>query len=521
VISVNIVSDIPSTRAVQLSRFAPLAAFLAVSTAVALPILMHAALPSVDLPNHIARYAIMANPTGPLGEYYSVPGFSAVPNSAVDLIWRLTGMQGDPIRFANVIFAIYAVNFVASVMVLSRVLLGRWTVWPAVSGFLVYNGPFFWGFQNYLFSVPFALYGLALWIATERRPILTRLLIFVPLAAGLYLMHFFAFLALALMAFGREFQKLVDAGPKWLTLCMVSIPMALPFAFPIVWMLSGPISEQGALTQFQGIGRRVEALLSPVSATTLDEVPIMNEFGLFGLAVLFVCLSTALVRHGPRLTADRRVLGAFLALLFVAAIAPMWLNGVAYVHIRLPFVVFAVLIAGTSWQDLSVRQSGVLVVMFAALIGVRSLQFERFAATNDKDIHDLETVLQDLPPASRLLPLRAPGQVGMKRLWQAQAYAVTLRQSFVPTLFQGVHALQVRKEWLGYTHPALFAIDIRRILEPHSKRPRSQLAFWRDWEDVFTHAIVIDQFDSRLIENQPLKEIGQSGRFTLLEVVRQ
>lgn len=514
----TVVPDTPTSRSLQLSRYAPAAAFLAVSLAVAVPILIHATLPGVDLPNHIARYAIMANPTGPLGEYYSVPGYAAVPNSAVDLIWLLTGMSGDPIRFANTIFALYAVNLVASVMVLSRVLHGHWAVWPAVSGFLVYNGAFFWGFQNYLFSVPFAIYGFALWITTERWPTAVRLLIFLPFAAGLYLMHLFAFVALALLAFARELQDLIAAGSIWLRKLPEGAAMAVPFLLPIIWLLSGPTGEQGTYTSFGGLDQRIEALRSPVSTRALDEAPLMTAFGLCGLAILVLCLLTVFGRGGPRLVANRRIVAPVLVLLLAAVAAPMWLNGVAYVQIRLPFVVLAVLIAGTRWRDVSPRQAAILVAVFATLIGVRSVQFEHYAAMNDREIHDLETVLAGLPPGSRLLPLRAPGHEGMRRLWQAQAYAVTLRQSFVPTLFMGVHALNVRPEWLEYTNPASFAIDMRRILAPRSQRPRARGAYWKDWEDFFTHALVMDSFDPALIADQPLREAGRSGRFTLLKV---
>ncbi len=511
-------ADTPNARAFQLSRLAPLVAFIAVSIAVALPIVMHAALPSVDLPNHIARYAIMARPDGPLGDYYTVPAFAPVPNSAVDLIWLWSGMQSDPVRFANTIFAIYAVSLVGAVMVLSRVLLGRWTVWPAVSGFLVYNAAFFWGFQNYLFSIPFALLCFALWIATGHWSSVRRLVIFLPLAAGLYLMHLFAFLALALLACGWELQEVIGARTGRGAQFVRRFPMSMPFVLPVAWMLAHPISEQGTYTGFGRLHSRLQALLSPVSASPLDEVPAMGAVGQIGLAVLFLCLLTVFMRSGPRLVADRKIVGPFLMLLLAAALAPVWLNGVAFVHIRLPFVVLAVLIAGTSWQGLSTRQGAILIAVFAVLIGVRSLQFERYAAMNDREIGDLETVLQAVPPGSRLLPLRAPGQQQMQRLWHAQAYAVTLRQSFVPTLFQGVHALHVRPRWLDATHPAYFAIDIGNILPRPSDRLQVPGAFWRDWENAFTHALVLDRFDTALIKDQPLKVLAESGRFTLLEV---
>lgn len=515
----TVVSGVPPIQATAISRFAPLVAFILVSATVALPITLHDFLPLVDLPNHIARFAVMAHPNGPLSAFYTAPAFTPVPNSAVDILWRLTGMDGDPIGFANTVMAVYAVNFVASVMVLSRVLHGRWTIWPAVSGFLVYNGAFFWGFQNFLFSTPFVVYGLAFWFATERMPIATRLAVFIPLSATLFLMHLFAFMALAILAFGREAQKLLLSGSAWRSQLTSGIAMAVPFVWPIAWLIAtnGQGGEQGSFTSYGSLDHRIQALLSPVDAASLSEIPFLRVSGYFGLAIIILCFLTIRHRRGARLMADGRIFGPFVALLTAAVLAPIWLNGVAYVHIRLPFLVLAVLIAGTAWCDLAPRQAMLLTTLFATMIGVRAGQVERYVAMHDAEIKDLVAVLEDLPPSSSLLPLRGPGYQGMERLWHAQAYSVPLRQSFVPTLFQGVHALHVKEKWRAHTHPALFAIDLRQILVPDDTQV---IGYWRNWQNTFTHALVMDDFEPRLLAGQPLREIGRSGRFALFKIER-
>ena len=72
-----------------------------------------------------------------------------------------------------------------------------------VTGLLVYNSSFYWGFQNFVVGLPFALAALAIWIGTERRHILWRLVLLTPLATAIYLMHFYVFFALAVAAAGR------------------------------------------------------------------------------------------------------------------------------------------------------------------------------------------------------------------------------------------------------------------------------------------------------------------------------
>ncbi len=118
-----------------------LIAFLFAALCTVVPILLHPILPLIDLPNHIARHHIMATTAGPLLTYYETSS-TLIPNSAADLLWRLTGFPGDPIVFSQRLMAAYALLMTASAMILARTVQGRWTVWPAATGLLVYNSSF-------------------------------------------------------------------------------------------------------------------------------------------------------------------------------------------------------------------------------------------------------------------------------------------------------------------------------------------------------------------------------------------
>lgn len=128
-------------------RHLPLVAFLVAATAVVLPIALHPFLPLVDLPNHVARYHVTAQTAGPLLQYDNVDR-GLVPNSAVDILWRLLAYPGHPLWFSQVIAAISAVSLIAATMILSRAVHGRWSVWPATAALLAFSSPFFWAFRT-------------------------------------------------------------------------------------------------------------------------------------------------------------------------------------------------------------------------------------------------------------------------------------------------------------------------------------------------------------------------------------
>lgn len=508
-------------RGLRTAVWAPCLAFSFALLCATAPILLHSYLPLVDLPNHIARHHIAAYGQGALTDYYTYAP-SLVPNSAADLVWRFLGHPGDPVLFSSYLMAFYAASFIAATMFLSRILHGGWSVWPAGVALVVFNAPFFWGFQNFVLSVPFCLLALALWLALEDRGSTLRIAVFIPVALGLYLMHFFAFAILCIAAFGREVQRLLAADtPHRYRFARLTLAM-LPFALPIIWLvftiLTEPPSPAGTRTEFGSLIGRWVAFISPFTSWSTHGMPQINQTGSMGFWLFMLCLATFLLRRGPRLSLHPKMRGPAIALMVAMAIAPTWLNGVALVHIRIPLVLVAVLFAATRWRDLEAKQAFVLAAAFATVIGLRSHYMERFVSLHDAEMRDMLQATQSLPAGARLVAARSPGLQRDYRLSHVQAYTVVRNNAFVPTLFQGVHALQLKQQWADYAHPALFAADIRRMLHPDTHPFIPGTEFLENWEHKFTHLLLLDP-DVLSIQADPrLTVVAQVGRFTLYSI---
>lgn len=505
-------------RSRDLSRWMPFLAFTFGVLFTALPLLLHPYLPLVDLPNHIARLHIAETGNeGPLSRYYLYTA-SLVPNAAIDLLWRIFGYPLDAVRFANLVMVTYAVNLILSSMVLARVVHGRWTVWSAASALLVFNAPFFWGFQNFVWALPFCLYGFALWLVLQDRPIWLRIAIFLPLAAILYLMHFFAFGFLAILVLGREIQVIRERPANARFRVLRLFGLMLPFVLPVLWLAitlhgAGP-SPAGSRTEFGTLLNRLWMFASPLHSPSTGDAPALWFLAMFGLALLALVFSRLFSVRGPQLVLAPQLRGATLALALAMLVAPSWLNGVALVDIRAPVVLSVLLIAGTTWHALAPRHAVLLAAALVLLIGARGVAFERFAARYESDVQDMLTATETLPAGARLLPVRGPGLQFDLRLAHLQGLLVDQRDVFVPTLFQGVHAMRVRPEWISSTHPALFAIDIRIVLDQASARVVPEFA--RDWERKFTHVLLMDPVE--IPDDPRLERIASTGRFTLFRI---
>ena len=210
--------------------------------------------------------------------------------------------------------------------------------------------------------------------------------------------------------------------------------------------------------------------------------------------------------------------GPAIALAIAAVLAPSWLNGVALVSIRVPVVLVAVLIAGTSWRGLSVRHGALLALAFAVVISGRGILFDRAAAVYEKEISDLAEVTVELPEGARVLPLRAAGFQQDRRFYHVQGLLVPMRDVFVPTLFQGVHALTVREAWADHAKHDFFSIDLRWLIEDIPETIPNYPVFVRDWDRKFTHAILLDHADHEALDHQPFVPLKKSGRFTLYKI---
>lgn len=504
-----------------MKRVAILAAFILIAVGVVFPILTHPYLPLVDLPNHIARLFIAANPTSVLRTYFDY-NLGMTPNSAVDLLWYILGYPLGPEKFSQIVIAAYAVNFLVAVMVLARIVQKRWAIWPATAALLVYNAPFYWGFQNFLFSVPFAIYGFTLWIVLEERSNGLRVALFLPICVLLYVMHLFAFALLAVAVLGREVQRVVESGPGWARVLGCNLVLSVPFFFPVGLLayrigFSGP-NPDGARSQFGNLFERWHALSSPFGGIP-GSIPVS---GLVGLVLLLSLFFLARRKTKPRLVVAESMVGPLVALFLLSVFSPFWVNGVAFVNIRFPFVLMAFFIAATHWSGVSKKLGTLIGVSLALVLFVRVWEFDRQATEYSSDIQNLNSVLEFVPTGARIVPMRSPGLRRDVRYAHVHAYAVPKAQAFIPTLFQGVHLLRLKSDWAEYAHSGGFLIDARRttnnvMYEDVTERPDLQ-HFWGDWQAKFTHVLLLDTVESDLPKPPSLEQITQNGRFTLFRV---
>lgn len=490
------------------------------------PLLANEFMPMVDIPNHIARHFIATSEAGPLDDYYSYD-IALVPNAAVDLAWILLGNNSDPIAFSRYSMVFYCATLIFSTTVLAFTVHGRWTVWSLAAALVCYNANVFWGFQNYVVSVPFVILTLAAWLWSEKWSISKRLAILTLPVFILYILHFFAFIALAILVFGREIQRISEEDGVRGSVFRESVILSLPFLAMLGWLASdillGPTNPAGSYTAFGELYRRTHALLS-VSLAPGQLTSTAVRFS--GFAILVFISILFFTAFSLRLNGERqihnRLVGPLLAIVVASVLSPFWLNGVAWVNIRFPFIAVLILLAAIRFDGLPRNAALVFVIMLMGIVATRTVVLDRYFAQHDSEISDMLQLLDDVPGGARLLHLTIDWDTADTRLWHAAAYGVTRNNLFIPTLFQGVHALKVKPEWLDYTSPSLSAVPVA-LLDRESLSPAlvERLGYLQDWHIKFTYVLLTDSRTSNVVDfvgRSRLEFLGSQGRFSLFRV---
>lgn len=481
-------------------------------------------LPLIDLPNHIARYHISTSKSAALDQFYDY-SFSTKGNAAVDMLWLGIGQYvTDPIRFANICMAFYAANFLISVSVLSRVVHGRWSIWPLAAIVLVFNVNFMFGFQNYLFSVPFALYFLAVWLYIQDYSILKKLLILTVPAFVLFQMHILAFAIVLFAVFGYEVDRLVvaPASRRWAlfkTNIVASVPLFLPVLHYVANRLGASANVYGSDTQYGSIAERFWLIFSPSLGGYVKFDAVLLTIALFLLIYVYAILLMSLRRRESRLRLAPHTRGPLLCLLILIVFLPKGMDGVLVIQHRYPFVFLALLFAFSSWSGLKKNQVILYSTVFIGLFAYQVTMLVELFNRNQREVTELRAVAEDLRPGARVLSFRDSQFLNDLRYTHAPGYLVVFADSYVPTLFQGTHGLSVTPEWQNNATPVWGTIPSVMVLRPDiAIKPRiiaRKHAYWSQWQDKFTHVLAMGQIPDENLKYVDIQCWRRVGDFTL------
>ena len=292
--------------------------------------------PLHDYPFHLARMDAIAALTGEVNHptHYQLGSF-LLPNVAMDVATLgLTAIM-SPLLAGRVFLGIVLLTMLTGTMALHRAIHGRFSPWPLVATFLLYNWIFLFGFVNYLFGVGVMLWSLAAWLALRRASVVTRLVVGTVLAVTTLFCHLVAFGLFAVVLGGLALSdafvhwratRRLAIGALWIPAVPVTIALAL---FMILSPTAGAARQPFAYAGWYGWKPLVayRSLLWPI--------PWLNIVT-FVPAILLV----ALAAWRRRLKLSATMLTPIGLLIVTFFVMPNNLFGGQYADARLPIAIF-------------------------------------------------------------------------------------------------------------------------------------------------------------------------------------
>lgn len=504
--------------------------------------------PITDALGHLARYHVeLAIDTSPYLHRYFAFHWALIGNLGVDLlVIPLSHIFGLQLSVKLIALAIPMLT-AAGLLLVAQEVYGRVPPTFAFALPLVYGFPFQFGFLNHTLSMAFALLAFALWLRLARaRRFGVRALVFVPIAALIWLTHVFGWAVLGLLCFAAELVR--DRGEAhsrlhaFVRAGLSVLPLAPPILLMLLWRSGDVRGMTGDWFDFEVKHLwLIETLRDRWRAFDVGSIYLLLGLLLFGIVLtltdmirdrwrafdaMLVRVSRALPLAGLpgwRLRFDR-LLGVVTLLLIIAYIMlPRILLGSAYADMRLTPYVFALGLIALRPPPGARR--------FAAIIAIAGLAFfvVRMSATTwsflryDRAYTGQLQAIDHIERGSRVLVLV---NLPCNRKWVTTrmdhlgSQAIVRKDAFVngQWVMPGAQLLSIT-----YAAAGRFARDPTQLLRPEECRGASEptlpdtLAHFP--RDAFDYFWLVDMPPERWVEDPGLRPIWHGKRGILYRVL--
>ncbi len=437
----------------DLPGWAVAAAFVAVTAAVALPIVTHPLPPLSDYINHLATShvvdAIGSDPD--LQRFYRIE-WQAIPNLMMDLVVPPLHRFMD-IYLAGRIFtiAIFA-GILSGTLALHRALFGRWSALPLLASPLLYNGVLLVGVMNYLFGIGLALWGFAAWVALRERSWVWRYAVSTLFVLALFFCHLFALGLYGLELLAFETYRLwvrpptLTQGKGWegTDRLVDFFATGLPFLPALLLLIAGPTWESAGVPAYWDLGGKIDGLMLVIG--------IYYPAVAYGLVALLVLAAALAWRRGAL-----RIHPVGWALLGVGAVVYLALPRVLFAaHLadqRLP-IGLAFMLAACIRVDLDARRLRAgFVALLAVVLALRLTEVQMVWNDLSRGPAEARRAVGAIARGARVLVVygdrSSTGLISDLGLMHIASLATIERSALVSTAFtvEGKHILQVRDEY--------------------------------------------------------------------------
>ena len=485
---------------------------------ISVPVWTHQLPPLSDYVNHLARMHVIAtiDRNANLAKFYQID-WQIIPNLTMDLVvpWLM--------RFVNVYVAgkIFTVTMFAvigsGVLVLNRVLGGRWSLVPLAVFPLLYNFVFLVGLINYLFGVGIAMWALAGWIWLRDRPWPYRFALSTLSVAVLFFCHLSALGVYGMGVLAFELMRLWDRrNDKSRTAPVVEFVLSgFPFLVAAPLLAASPTMRLVARYEWEPLGK-LDGLIN-VFAVYSDVVTI-------GMMAILIAAAVWAVRH--RLLGFNRF-GWWIAgvgmVVYLALPRVLFDSYMADQRVAVPLVYMLIACVDLDLRLRMVRRG--FVVILLVLLAVRMTEVDVSWSDLTEGENELRASARQIQRGSKVFVAYADrasgGEVRDLGLVHAPCVAMIDRSALVTTAFTviGKQVMHVRPEYRGMVDTEDGTPPSSAQLVIAATRPTDDMPeFWHRWIDFDYLYVLFTEDEAANPDPERLTLLYEGDRFQLYRI---
>jgi hypothetical protein len=420
-----------------LGRSWPIAALVAATFVLIIPLWVVHTPGMPDYPAHLASFALISGGAS-VSKFYAVH-WAFVPNLASELIVPLLGKLMSLNAATKLFLSVAMAMWVFGPAAIQRAVTGKLGPEPLAGAFFAYNANFTWGFFNYYFAVGLSFIVFAAWIRTAKRRGLLALAGFTLAASALYACHLIGAVIFLVMAGTYEAtQAWEERGWSPVAMARRLFPLGaifLPAAFAYLFLK--PAGTGGGDLEFNfgdTLGDRL--------AATIQSYYSEPAYLLIGALAILVFAGFA---YGKlRIVPSLRPLVLVLALL--ALVSPEWALGGWGVDLRLPAVFGSMVFAAMEW-NFDRRAAAILGAgLLLAACWIAATMASSWAGY-DKQYQEFRAALAQIPQGSKIVTAidsNALDKDPDQPYWHMAEFAIPDRGAFTSLMFatKGQHIVE-------------------------------------------------------------------------------
>jgi hypothetical protein len=493
--------------------------FVALILLISIPIWTHPLPPLSDYVNHLARMQVIAELSNshPIARFYEL-SWQVIPNLAMDIVVPPLARIVNVYLAGQIFLVLMFVVIISGVLVLNRVLIGRFSVLPLFAIPLLYNYIFLVGLMNYISGVGVAIWALAGWIAVRQLIWPIRFALSTLFIAVLFLCHLSALGIYAIGLLSVELLRLWDRRAEpWPRRIVEFVLSGMPFLIVVPLLYASPTMQLVAATSWDQRGK-LDGLIYVIAN--------YSDIAAFALVAILAACAVWAIRH--------RVLKFHplaLVVLVVGGVIYFALPRVMFdtymtdqrVPLGIAFILFA---CGNLDARRRLVRRGFLIVLLVLIAG-RLLEIDYNWSQLSDSTSEFRSSVRRIAPGSRVFVAYANAASGDDvrdlGLVHAACIATIERAALVTTLFSvdGKQIIHVRPEYRDYAdiHDGTPPSTAQLLLAAEHPLPGTP-AFWLNWTKFDYIYILFTEDDAPNPDPARLRLVADGDRFQLYRIIK-